>query len=80
MKTTILAFLHVKVLHGILRVNECHDCLPHVYAFNGVRHLILLDFLYPPSLLDLYVLSLVLIVHLEPIDSCVRTSQGCFGE
>jgi hypothetical protein len=26
------------------------------------------------------VLSLVLIVHLEPIDSCVRTSQGCFGE
>ena len=80
MKTAILTFLHVKVLHGILRVNECHDCLPHVYAFNGVRHLLLLDFLDPSSLFDLNLLSLVLIVHLEPIDSCVSTSQGCFGE
>lgn len=80
MKTAILTFLHVKVLHGILRVNESHDCLPHVYAFNGVRHLILFDFLNPPSLLDLNLLRLVLIVHLEPIDSSVRTSQGCFSE
>ena len=80
MKTAILTFFHVEVLHGILRVNESHDCLPHVYALNGVRHLILLDFLHPPSLLDLYVLSLILIIHLEPIDSYVRTSQGCFGE
>ena len=61
-------------------MNESHDCLPHVYAFNGVRHLLLLDFLDPSSLFDLNLLSLVLIVHLEPIDSCVRTSQGCFSE
>ncbi len=61
-------------------MNESHDCLPHVYALNSVGHLLLFDFLDPSSLLDLNVLSLVLIVHLEPIDRGVCARQRSFSE
>ena len=72
----IMAFLHVKIVQRVLRVNKCHHSFPHVNAFHCVRHLLLFDLSHLPTLLNLDMLSLIFIIHLKPVFSCINSING----
>jgi len=76
----VLGLLKVKVMHGILRVNQGHDSFSHINAFHGGWQLVLFYLLDLPSPLDLNMLGLILIVHLKPIVSSVNHRDRSFNK